>query len=94
MRVLHVTPFYPPAPGRGGMARAAGALCPALAARGHQVTVFACADSDVPCELVTTLSGPYGLSGAPDDWQLCEWINLCRAVEQSALRHRMVVLLG
>ncbi len=50
---------------------------------GHQVTVFACAGSDVPCELVTTLPGAYGVNGAPDDWQLCEWINLCRAVEQS-----------
>jgi glycosyltransferase involved in cell wall biosynthesis len=51
---------------------------------GHEVTVFAAAGSE-PCgELVVTLPGPYGTAGAPDDWQACEWINLCRAVEQSA----------
>jgi glycosyltransferase involved in cell wall biosynthesis len=30
-----------------------------------------------------TLPGPYGTKDALDDWQLCEWVNLCRAVEQS-----------
>jgi len=39
MKVLHVTPFYEPAWGYGGMARATGALCRALAARGHDVAV-------------------------------------------------------
>jgi glycosyltransferase involved in cell wall biosynthesis len=47
------------------------------------VTVFACAGSEVCGELVATLPGPYGADGSPDDWQLCEWINLCRAIEQS-----------
>jgi glycosyltransferase involved in cell wall biosynthesis len=51
---------------------------------GHEVTVFAAAGSEVCCELMSTLPGPYGTAGAPDDWQVCEWINLCRAVEQSA----------
>lgn len=55
-----------------------------LTALGHEVTVFATAESDVPCELVATLPGPYGQDGSPDDYQLCEWINLARAVEQSA----------
>jgi glycosyltransferase involved in cell wall biosynthesis len=50
---------------------------------GHAVTVFAAAGSEVDGELVATLPGPYGTAGAPDDWRLCEWINLCRAVEQS-----------
>jgi glycosyltransferase involved in cell wall biosynthesis len=51
---------------------------------GHEVTVFAAAGSE-PCgELVATLPGPPGTPGVPDDWQVCEWINLCRAVEQSA----------
>jgi glycosyltransferase involved in cell wall biosynthesis len=39
VRLLHVAPFFAPAPGYGGMARAAAALCCALAARGHEVTV-------------------------------------------------------
>jgi glycosyltransferase involved in cell wall biosynthesis len=54
-----------------------------LTRQGHEVTVFACAGSEVDGELVATLPGPYGTAGAPDDWQLCEWLNLCRAVEQS-----------
>jgi glycosyltransferase involved in cell wall biosynthesis len=51
---------------------------------GHAVTTFGCAGAAVDGEFVETLSGPYGASGSYDDWQLCEWINLCRAVEQSA----------
>ena len=51
---------------------------------GHQVTVFGTAGSEVDGELVATLAGPYGAHGSLDDWQLCEWVNLCRAVEQSA----------
>ena len=50
---------------------------------GHQVTVFGTAGSEVDGELVATLAGPYGAEGSLDDWQLCEWVNLCRAVEQS-----------
>jgi glycosyltransferase involved in cell wall biosynthesis len=51
---------------------------------GHEVTVFACAGSEVPGKLVATLPGPYAEGGSPDDWQLCEWLNLCRAVAESA----------
>ncbi|HEY7310219.1 MAG TPA: glycosyltransferase family 4 protein [Gemmataceae bacterium] len=54
-----------------------------LIALGHEVTVFACAGSE-PCgRLIPTLPGPYAGDGSPANWQLCEWINLCRAVEQS-----------
>ncbi len=54
-----------------------------LAALGHEVTVFGCAGSEVAGELVTTLPGPYAMPGVPEDWQLCEWINLSRALEES-----------
>src|SRR5262245_46123619 len=50
---------------------------------GHEVAVFAAAGSEVEGELVATLPGPYGTNGSPDDWQLCEWINLCRAMAES-----------
>jgi glycosyltransferase involved in cell wall biosynthesis len=50
---------------------------------GHEVTVFAAAGSRTYGELVATLPGPYATDGAPDDWQMCEWINLCRAAERS-----------
>src|SRR5712691_1663820 len=56
---------------------------------GHEVTVFGVAGSE-PCgELVATLPGFNGAAGAPHEWEICEWINLCRAVEQS---HRFDVL--
>ena len=54
-----------------------------LARLGHEVTVFGTADSDVSCELVATQPGPYGSNGAISDWQSCEWLNICRAVERS-----------
>jgi glycosyltransferase involved in cell wall biosynthesis len=56
---------------------------------GHQVTVFAVAGSETAGELVATLPGPYATREAPEDWHLCEWINLCQAVEQS---HRFDLL--
>src|SRR5215831_15407821 len=54
-----------------------------LTGLGHEVTVFAAAGSNTIGELVATLPGPYASSGSPGDWRLCEWINLCRAIEQS-----------
>jgi glycosyltransferase involved in cell wall biosynthesis len=50
---------------------------------GHEVTVFGTAGAEVPGTSVATLPGPYGAPGSLDDWQLCEWVNLCRAVERS-----------
>ena len=54
-----------------------------LTRMGHDVTVFAAAGSLTDGDTVATVPGPYGQNGAPDDWQLCEWINLTRAVERS-----------
>jgi len=54
-----------------------------LSRLGHEVTVFGTAGSEVSGELVATLPGPYGPPGSLDDWQLCEWVNLCCAIEQS-----------
>src|SRR5438045_3819197 len=63
----------------------------------HHVTVFGCGGSEADAEVVATLPGPYGAPGSYDDWQLCEWINLCRAVEQSGrfdLLHTQAYLWG
>ncbi len=54
-----------------------------LCRRGHNVTTFGCAGSEAPGEFVSTVPGPYGAKGSYDDWELCEWINLCRAVEHA-----------
>lgn len=55
-----------------------------LTRMGHEVTVFAAAGSETGGELVATLPGAYAEAGAPGNWQLCEWINLCCAMEQSS----------
>jgi glycosyltransferase involved in cell wall biosynthesis len=54
-----------------------------LCCRGHEVTTFGCAGSETEGEFVATVPGPYGAKGSYDDWQLCEWINLCGAIERS-----------
>jgi len=54
-----------------------------LKSLGHAVTIFGCGGSETDAEFVETLPGPYGAKGSYDDWQLCEWVNLCRAIEQS-----------
>ncbi len=56
---------------------------------GHEVTVFASGNSQTDGELVAALPGTYNKGEwrgpwVPIDWQLCEWINLCCAIEQSA----------
>jgi glycosyltransferase involved in cell wall biosynthesis len=51
---------------------------------GHEVTVFGCGGSDVPGKFIETLPGPYATPGSFEDWELCEWFNLCQAVKQSA----------
>src|SRR6266852_2245742 len=50
---------------------------------GHEVTVFGSGGSETDGELVATLPGPYGAVGSLDDWHVCEWVNLCRAVQES-----------
>jgi glycosyltransferase involved in cell wall biosynthesis len=69
--------------GAGSVEGLVYSLAEGSAREGHEVTVFGSAGSCVPCELIATLPGPYGCNGAPDDWMVCEWINLCAAVEQS-----------
>lgn len=56
-----------------------------LVRQGHDVSVFATADSVLPegAKLRATQPGAYGSKGAIDDWQVCEWLNICRAVEHS-----------
>jgi glycosyltransferase involved in cell wall biosynthesis len=50
---------------------------------GHEVTVFGTDGSQTDGKLVATLRGPYGARDSLDDWQLCEWVNLCAAVKRS-----------
>lgn len=55
-----------------------------LIRQGHEVTVFGAAGSETSGELVVTSQGPrYGEDGALDDWELAEWVSLCRAVQEA-----------
>src|SRR5713101_3775123 len=85
MRIAQVSTLASPVrPDAGGSVEAfIWLLTRGLVRLGHEVTVFGCAGSETAGECVVTLPGPYGAKDALDDWQLCEWVNLCRAVEQS-----------
>jgi glycosyltransferase involved in cell wall biosynthesis len=85
MRIAQVATLATPVRerGAGSVEGLVWLLARELTRLGHQVTVFATAGSQVSGELVATLPGSYASNGSPNDWQLCEWINLCRAVEQS-----------
>ncbi len=70
--------------GRGGsVEQLVWLLTRELTKMGHEVVVFGAAGSETDGETVVTLPGPYASDGTPSDWELCEWINLCRAVEHS-----------
>jgi glycosyltransferase involved in cell wall biosynthesis len=49
---------------------------------GHEVTVFASGDSDWD-KLEAVLPAPCGAAGSLDDWHVCEWLNLAKAVQKS-----------
>lgn len=68
---------------RGSVESLVWLLTRELARLGHEVTVFGVAGSEVCGELVETLPGSYARDGAPFDWQVCEWMNLCAAIQQS-----------
>jgi glycosyltransferase involved in cell wall biosynthesis len=70
-------------PGSGSVEGLVWTLADGCVRAGHEVTVFGAGGSCPPGDLVATLPGPYGTNGAPDDWMVCEWINLCAAVQQS-----------
>ncbi|MDB6067798.1 MAG: glycosyl transferase group 1 [Pedosphaera sp.] len=91
MRIAHVSTLSSPVrrDARGSIEYLIWLLTRELNQLGHQVTVFGTAGSEVDGEFIETLPGPYGAPGSLDDWHLCEWLNLCRAVEQS---HRFDVI--
>ena len=85
MRIAQVSTLATPVAqeGSGAVESLVWLLDRQLSQLGHEVTVFACAGSETTGDLVATVPGPYEAPGCPSDWQMCEWINLCRAVEQS-----------
>src|SRR5215470_11708838 len=91
MRIAQISTLSTPVRqvGSGSVEGMVWLLSRELTALGHEVTVFAATGSEPCAELVASLPGPYARNGSPDDWQLCEWTNLCCAVTES---HRFDVL--
>ncbi len=85
MRIAQVSTLSAPvtSDARGSVEYLIWLLTRELSQLGHEVTVFGSAGSKVDGEVIATLPGPYAAPGSLDDWQLCEWVNLCRAVEES-----------
>lgn len=85
MRIAQISTLSSPVrqDARGSVEALVWLLTRELTRLGHEVTVFGCGGSQVDGKMVETLPGPYGASGSLDNWQLCEWVNLCRAVGQA-----------
>lgn len=85
MRIAQVATLGTPVrrDGSGSIEQIVWLLSRELTELGHDVTVFGVGGSKTPGDLVALLPGPYGCQGAFNDWQLCEWTNLCHAVQQS-----------
>ena len=88
MRIAQVAPLSTPVrPDHSGSIEGLiWILSRELAAAGHEVTVFGADGSQLPepIEFVATMPGPYGQNGSPWTWYACEWMSLCRAVQDSA----------
>ncbi len=86
MRIAQISTLATPVRqnGSGSIEGLVWLLTRELVKMGHEVTVFAAAGSETDGELIATLPGTYGKNDSPGDWQICEFINLSRAVEQSA----------
>ena len=86
MRIAEVATLATPVSslGSGSIEAIVWHLAKGMAERGHEVTVFGAAGSTPPAgvELVPTLPDTYGAEGVPEDWRLCEWENVARAVAQ------------
>lgn len=85
MRIAQISTLATPVRqnGSGSIEGLVWLLTRELVKMGHEVTVFAAAGSETDGESVAALPGVYGKNGSPGDWQICEFINLSRAVEQS-----------
>jgi glycosyltransferase involved in cell wall biosynthesis len=85
MRIAQISTLATPVrqQGSGSIEGLVWLLTRELVKMGHDVTVFAAAGSKTDGKLVSALPGTYGQNDSPGDWQVCEFINLCRAVELS-----------
>jgi glycosyltransferase involved in cell wall biosynthesis len=86
LRIAHVGPVATsiPPPKSGSVESMTSLLTEGLVARGHDVTLFATAESVTSAKLHATFPRGYGQDASLWPWELCEMFNLAAAVERAA----------
>jgi glycosyltransferase involved in cell wall biosynthesis len=86
LRIAHVGPVATsiPPPKSGSVESMTSLLTEGLVARGHDVTLFATAESTTRARLHATFPRGYGQDPSLWPWELCEMFNLAAAVERAA----------
>ncbi|MDQ2965704.1 MAG: glycosyltransferase family 4 protein, partial [Chloroflexota bacterium] len=92
LRIAHAAPPLERVPplGYGGTERVIHELVRELVARGHEVTTFASADSDVPGRLVPTVDEalrPAGFGGDPSPWYLSTILSVVERAREFDVIH-------
>lgn len=84
MRIAQVATLATPVrrTGAGSIESLVWLLSDELTRMGHEVTIFGARGSVSAGEVISRLP-TYGADGAPEDWQVCEWVNLCEAIARS-----------
>jgi glycosyltransferase involved in cell wall biosynthesis len=85
MRIAHIAPVATtiPPPKSGSVETMTSLLTEGLVARGHEVTLFATADSKTSATLVGTYPHGYWHDDQMWPWELYEMLNLAAAVERA-----------
>jgi glycosyltransferase involved in cell wall biosynthesis len=85
LRIAHVGPVATsiPPPKSGSVESMTSLLTEGLVARGHDVTLFATAESITSARLHATFPRGYGQDPTLWPWELCEMFNLAAAVERA-----------
>jgi glycosyltransferase involved in cell wall biosynthesis len=85
MRIAHIAPVATtiPPPKSGSVETMTSLLTEGLVARGHEVTLFATADSKTTATLVGTYPHGYWHDDQMWPWELYEMLNLAAAVERA-----------
>ena len=86
LRIAHVAPVATsiPPPKSGSVESMTSLLTEGLVARGHEVTLFATADSNTSARLVSIYDHGYWHDPNMWPWELYEMLNLAAAVERAA----------
>jgi glycosyltransferase involved in cell wall biosynthesis len=86
LRIAHVGPVATsiPPPKSGSVESMTSLLTEGLVARGHDVTLFATAESITSARLHATFPRGYWQDASLWPWELCEMFNLAAAVERAA----------